>query len=132
MPCGADARLRERERRDRTPRAPGKVAQLLLIGSEQLQRLRQPDRLMRREERSHVRVVAPDELHRALVLALREPETAVLRPDLHPERADFREPLEHLGRVLAALVDRDRVHVLYQEQLEPLQEGDELWAVLRV
>jgi len=44
---GADVGLGERERRHRAFGEPGEVLLLLLVGTEHLERLRHPDRLVR-------------------------------------------------------------------------------------
>ncbi len=51
---GADRRLGQGEGRDRPCRAARQIALLLLRGAEVLERLGEPDRLMRREKRGDV------------------------------------------------------------------------------
>ena len=58
-----DGGLREREARDGAARASREVAALLLLGAEEHDGLGDADRLVRRQQRRHVRVVAPNELH---------------------------------------------------------------------
>ena len=61
---------------------------LLLLRAEQQQRLRQPDRLVRRQQRRNAGVARPGQHHRAVVVDLRETETAVLLGHLHAQGAD--------------------------------------------
>ena len=66
----ADVRLGERERGDGAASEARKILLLLLLGAEELQRLRKPDRLVRGKEHGDVAVLARDELHRLGILAL--------------------------------------------------------------
>ena len=84
---------------------------LLLLRAEQQQRLRQPDRLVRREQRREAGVPGPGEHHRAVVVDLREPEAAVLLGHLHAQRADLLEPVDHFVGDLAVALDRLRIDV---------------------
>src|SRR5581483_7903605 len=119
---GADVWLGQRERRDRAARAAREVLPLLLGRAEELQRLRDADRLVGGQQRGDVRIVAADELHRRRVLTHGEPEPAVLLRDLDAEGAELPEPVDDLLRVLARLVDRDGVDLLAQERLQRVVE----------
>jgi len=119
-------RLGQGEGRDGARRAAREVLLLLLGRPEQLQRLRHADRLVRGEQRADVAVEASDELHDGHVLAHAEAEPAVLLRDLEPERAELAQPVDDFLRVLAGLVDDDRIDLLAQERREPVVERPEL------
>jgi hypothetical protein len=127
---GADRGLRQRKAGDCAGRAAGQIRAFLLLAAEEPERLRHADRLVGGEKRRHVRVVASEKLHRALVLALRKAEAAVLGRDLHAERAERGEPLEDGLRILAARIDLDGVDLLDEEGAEAFVERGELGSLL--
>ena len=69
---------------------------------------------MRGEQRDDVRVIAPDELHRAAILRNGESEAAVLLRNLDTERPETAQPLDDMIRILTGFVDRDAASVVYQ------------------
>ena len=71
---------------------------LLLLGAEQLQRLRYADRLVRGEQRADGRAGGADQGERLVVVDLGEAEAAVLGVDLHAERAELLEPVDRPRR----------------------------------
>jgi len=123
-PCrvGADVFLGESEGRDRPRRQPREVSPLLIGGPEQLQRLRNADRLVSRQQRGDVAVHAADHLHDASVLNLVEPEPAVLLGDLHPESTELPQSVDDIGGDLPLAVDPVGVDVLPKEPNEPVAE----------
>jgi hypothetical protein len=105
---GAGVDLGERERGDRALGEPREVALLLLGRAEQLQRLRQSDGLVRRQQRGERAVLARHHRDRARVARVRESHAAVLGRDLDAERAhlaqllhvrlgDVARPVDHVG-----------------------------------
>ena len=66
---GADVGLGEQERGDLAGGQPRQEPLLLLVGAEQLQRLRHADRLVRRQQRADRRVRRADERQRLAVVA---------------------------------------------------------------
>ena len=113
--------------------AGGAARQVLLlqrVAAEELERLGDADRLVRREQGREVAVDAAEELHHRLVLGRGEAEAAVLLGDLHAEGAQLAQPVEHVLRVLAGGVDLHRVDLVAQQLLDRLEEGPELGPLL--
>ena len=75
---GAGVHLGEREGADRTLGQAREEPLLLLVGAEQLERLRQADGLVRRQQRGERAVLRRHHRHRLDVAGVRQPETAVL------------------------------------------------------
>ena len=88
---GADVGLGQQERGDLTGGQPGQELLLLLVGAEELQRLRYADRLVRRQQRAERRVDRADQRQRLAVVQVGQAEAAVLLVDLHAERAELGE-----------------------------------------
>jgi hypothetical protein len=128
---GADAVFRQREGGDRPRGASRQESLLLIVGSENLDRLGHADGLVRREQGRDVAVVAAEQLHDPAVLDLIEPEAAVLLRNLHPEGAQSLQPVHDLARVLAGSVDLAGTDVIAQERLEALVELGELRPLLQ-
>jgi hypothetical protein len=129
---GSDARLGERERGDRAFREARQIFLFLFFGAEELQRLGDADRLVRREPRDGVRAPCGDQAEGAVVVGRAESEPAVLFRDLHPPRADVRETLEELVVVLAFAIDLFAIDVLREEALELREKRVALGLVGRV
>jgi len=127
----ADLRLGQGERRHGARREAGKVLLLLLLRPEELQRLRDADGLVRRQQRDEVAVARRDQLHRVAVLALREAQAAVLLRDLHPEGAELGEPLDDRRGNLPVPVDRVGIDLLDEKPLEARHVVAELGALGR-
>ena len=90
----------------------GKILRLLLVGAEQLERLRQADRLVRRQQRGERSVLRRHHRHRLHITRIRKPEPAVFRRDLDPEGAHVAEFLDVLLGNLARAVDHVRIDAL--------------------
>ena len=95
---GAEPRLSEQEGRDGAPGAARQVPLLLLLGAVVLHRLRDPDRLVGRQQRAERAVHLRKQHEGTIVGALGQTEAAVLLGDLHPEGPEVGEPLEHSVR----------------------------------
>ena len=67
-----------------------------------------------------------------VVVDLREPETAVLLGDLHPERADSLQPIDHVVGDLCRGLDLERIDLPLQEVPQRLEEALALLDSLRV
>ena len=93
---GADVGLGEQERRDRPGGAPGQEAPLLVLGTDQLDRLGHADRLVRGQERAEAGADRPDEHEGLGVGRHRQAEASVVTGHLHAERPD----LGQVGEVL--------------------------------
>ena len=118
----AHAGLGQRERGQVRPADLRQPLALLLLRAGQQQRLRQPDRLMRRQQRREAGVPGPDQHHRAVVVDLGEPEAAVLLGHLHAQRAKLLEPGDHLVGDPAVTLDRLRIDLIAQERAQRRQE----------
>ena len=95
----------------------------LILGPERLERLRNPDRLVRGEKRHDVAVSGPHHLHGTSVFGLVEPEPAVLRRDLDSECADLPEVVDDVGADLPLPVDPVGIDLIPQVDakiLDPL------------
>ena len=124
---GADVRLGEQERADLAARAPGQEPLLLIVGAEQLHRLRHADRLVRRQQRAHRRGGGSGDHQRPVVVQLREAEAAVFRGDLHAERAQSGQALDGFVRDAGFALDERAVDVRLGELEHP---GAEFLAAL--
>ena len=118
----AHAGLGQRERRQVRRADLRQPLALLLLRAEQQQRLRQPDRLMRRQQRREAGVPRPGQHQRAVVIDLREPEPAVLLGHLHAQRADLLKTGDHLIRDPALTLDRLRIDLVAQERAQRRQK----------
>ena len=114
--------LREGERGDVAAREAREVAALLVLVPEELERLRQADGLVRRQQRGERTVLRRHHRHRFHVAGIRQTQPAVLLRDLDPERAQLAELLDVFLRDLARAVDHVRVHAA-EEVRELVQEG---------
>src|SRR6266568_1058914 len=76
------------------------------------------------------------QLERPVVVDLAQPEPSVLLRDVHAERPEACESVEHRLRDAGVALDLERVHLVGQEQLQPAQESLAflyvLWPRLRV
>ena len=118
----AHAGFGQRERREVGLADLRQPLALLLLRAEQQQRLRQPDRLVRREQRRDAGVPHPGQHQRAVVVHLRKPEPAVLLRHLHAQRADLLEAGDHLVRDHAVALDRLWIDLGLQERAEDRHE----------
>ena len=119
---GADVRLGQQERGDV---GTGKARQervLLLLRAEDLQRLRYADRLVRGEQRADRGAGRADERQRLVVVHLGEAEAAVLDVDLHAERAELLEPVDHLVRDARLALDVGAVDLRLAEVAQLREE----------
>src|SRR2546426_5418390 len=119
---GADAWLRQGERRDRALREARQIFLLLGVAAEQLQRLGHADRLMRRQERRDGAVDRRDQLDGLHIRQLREAQPTVLARDLDPERAQVAQALDDSVGDLALAVDAVRIDLLAEQALELVEE----------
>ena len=108
--------LGEREGRHRAGRESREILLLLLGGPEELEGLRNADRLVSGKQSGEIAVLAGDHLDRPPVSDLRQPETAVFRGDLDAERAQLFQALNDVGGQLAGSVDLFRVDVFFEER----------------
>src|SRR5215207_2750419 len=110
---GAGIDLGQRKRGDRALRESREVLPLLLLGAEQLERLRYANRLARGQEGDERTVLRRDHLHGADVRELRKSEPTVLLRDLDAEGAHVPKFLHvRLGNLAAT------IHFLRRESLE--------------
>ena len=91
----ANLGLGQREGRKLPSGGPGEVFALLVLGAEQDERRGHPDRLVRGKEGRRRGATAGHDRERPVVGSLGEAQTTVLPRDLHPERAQFGQSLEH-------------------------------------
>lgn len=126
---GADVRLGEEEGRDVGAGTARQEDVLLLLGAEELQRLRYADRLVRRQQGADRRARGADEGERLVVVHLGEAEASVLGVDLHAEGADVLEAVDDLVGDLCLALDTGRVDL---RLAEVAQLGEELLAALYV
>ena len=117
-----DVGLGEQEGRDVVRGHLGQPLALLLLGAVGLQRLRQPDRLMGRQQRRDRRVPGPGQRQRPVVVDLRQPQASVLLGDLHSQRPEVLEALDDVVAELAVLLDLQRIDALGQEGPQARQE----------
>ena len=115
---GPRVHLRERECADRALGEPRKKLLLLFSGSEQLERLRQPNGLMGREERGQRSVLRRDHRHRLDVRGVRQPKPTVFGGDLDAKGTHVAQLLDVILRDVACAVDHVGVN--------PLQKCSEL------
>ena len=127
---GADLRLGEREGRDVARGAARQVLLLQRVRAEQLERLRDADRLVSGEQRREVAVDRAQQHHHLLVLAVGEAQAAVLLGDLHAEGAQLAQAVHHVLRVFAGGVDLDGIHLVAQELPNGVVESGELGPLL--
>ena len=125
-------RLGQREGGDRAGGAARQVLLLLLLRAEELERLRDADRLVRGEQRGDVAVVAADHLHDSVMYSL----TVKPRPPYSfgifiPKAPSLPQAFDDLLGVLAGLVDRDGIDLLPEESPELVVERPELGPLLR-
>ena len=104
----------QRESRDFLARDPRQIFVLLLFGSEQEQRLRNTERLMRGNERSQVRVPASEQHRGATVIDLRQTEALVLLRNFYPKCAHHEKFLDVFLRNLACAIDLIGIDVISQ------------------
>ena len=96
---------------------------LLLLGAEQHQRLGDADRLVRREHCRDRGVRTSGQGEGAVVVHLRQTESAVLLGYLHAERAQPFETFNDLVGDLRVALDLERVDVLLQERPQAVEEA---------
>src|SRR5688572_19769282 len=94
----------EGERRDRSLGEARKIFALLFLGAEQLEWLRDSNRLVSRQQRCKRSILGCHHLDRADVAHLRQTEPAVLLRNLDPERAHVAQFLNERLRQLTSAV----------------------------
>ena len=109
---GPNGGLGEAERTHGALRKTGQELLLLLLGTEQLQGLRNTDGLVCAQRRDGGAAVARDRREDAHVVGLTEAEAAVLGRDLDAEQPEVCQSAHHRGRNLTRAVDLLAVHVL--------------------
>jgi hypothetical protein len=117
---GADVGLGEQERGDLALGQAGQELLLLFLGAEQLERLRHADGLVGRDERGERRVGRTDEHQGPAVVQIGQAQAAILRIDLHAERAELGQSGQDLVRDAGVALDLPAVDVR-DERLERLQ-----------
>lgn len=120
---GADVGLGEQEGGDVGTGQSGQEGVLLLLGAEDLQRLRYADRLVRGEQGADGGARGADEGEGPVVVQLGEAETAVLAVDLHAERAELLESGERLVGDAGLAFDAGAVDPGLAELAEGREEG---------
>ncbi len=123
---GAHSQFGEREGGYLALGAAGEVLLLLLGRSEELDRLRHPDRLMGREQGPDVAAIGSEQLHYPVVFDVGETQAPVFLRDLHSEGPERAQPVEDPLRVLAGAIDLRRIDFVLEEGLEALVEVPEL------
>ena len=118
----ADAVLRECESRDRAPRNTWEKAALLFFSSEQKQRLRHADRLMRGQKRRDAPAITSHQDGGTRVGLLAQAEASIFPRDLDPEGTERRETFDNTVRDFAIAVDLIGIGMLFQERFERRQE----------
>src|SRR5206468_7553025 len=108
--------------RDLAARDARQIFLFLLFRSEQKQRLRNTDRLMRRNKRSHVSIPAPKQNCGASVVGLRQTKAAIFLWNFDSKRPDLCEPFEIFGRNFAGAIDFVRTDMFAQVTFQLLQE----------
>ena len=107
---------------DLAPRDTWEEAALLFFRSEQKQRLRHADRLMRGQKRRDAPAITSDEDGGTRVDLLAQAEASVLPRDLDAECAERGETFDDVVRDFAIAIDLIGVGMLFQERFEPRQE----------
>ncbi|GAA3295333.1 hypothetical protein GCM10020295_22250 [Streptomyces cinereospinus] len=126
---GADVRFGQQEGGDVGAGAARQEGVLLLLGAEDLQRLRYADRLMGAQQRADGRAGGADKGEGLVVVHLRQAQPAVLRVDLHAEGAELLEPVDHVVGDPRVPLDEGGVDLRLAEVAEL---GEELLAALGV
>src|ERR1700747_3073393 len=106
--------LCQRECRDFSTRDAWQIFLFLLLCPKQEQRLRDTDRLMRRNERSHISVPAPKQNRSTSVIRLRQAESAIFLRHLDSKRTDFRQSFEIFRWNFTSAIDFIRIDVFPQ------------------
>ena len=124
-------RFRERKGRDLVARHARQIFFLLRFRAEKQQRLRNADRLMRRDERGQVRVPTAQQHRGPAIVYLGQTETAVLLRNLDGESPHREKVVDILLRDFAGAIDLIRVHVRFEIGAELRQEPFSRGAILR-
>src|SRR5437763_11504966 len=110
------------ERRDFSARDAWKILLFLLFCAEQEQRLRDSDRLMRRNKRCNVSIPTPKQNCGPSVIGLRQTESAIFLRHLDSKRTDFRKSLEIFRWNFAGAIDLIRIDMFAQISFQLLQK----------